>query len=243
MGRNNQDANVHDNFVWGPDLEVWHWNTAQVVRNSVFTLSQPNTLYAALYDAASPAQSLTNWKLGLQHLRHADVFRFAITGIDSNGNPTNTGGRAYNNTTWPAFTQQEAHSVFNASVPTTGRCGRTNTETGRANIIVTNPSAAAGVPVNLSTAGLNNGDQYTILDAQNFDGPAIVSGTYSSSNPVVQIPMSNLVVAPIEGWSATPPHTGPLFGTFVLIGGAALTGSGGTPPPGSTPIPPPRPFQ
>jgi len=235
----NQDTNVHDNFVWGPDLEIWHWNTAQVLRNSVFTLSQPNTLYVALYDAASPAQSLTNWTLDYNTYGTPNVFRFAITGLDSNGNPTNTGGTAYNNTTWPAFTQQEAHSVFNAQVPTTATVRPNKYEAGRANIIITNPSAASTVPANLSTAGLNNGDQYVILDAQNFDGSAIVTGTYSSSNPVVQIPMSNLAVAPIEGWSATPPHTGPLFGTFVLLGGAAMSGSGGAPPPSTTDTMPP----
>jgi hypothetical protein len=82
------------------------------------------------------------------------------------------------------------------------------------------------VPVDLSTAGLNNGDRYVILDAQNFDGPAIVTGTYNSSNPVVQIPMMNLMVAPIQGWSSTPPHTGPLFGTFVLLAHPSVVRSG-----------------
>jgi hypothetical protein len=230
----NQDANIHDNFVWGPDLEIWHWNTAQVVRNSVFTVSQPNTLYIALYDAASPAQSLSNWNIDYNTYGTPNVFRFAVTGLDSNYNPTNTGGNAYNNVTWPVASKQESHSTFNAPVPTTATVRPNKYETGRANIVVTNPKAAATVAANLSTSGLNDGDSYVILDAQNFGGPAIVSGTYSSANPVVQIPMLNLTVAPIPGWSITPAHTAPYFGTFVLLGGAALTGSGAVPPPTTT---------
>jgi hypothetical protein len=94
-------------------------------------------------------------------------------------------------------------------------------EAGRAHIAVLNWSRASSVAVDLSGV-LSAGNTYEIRDAQNYFGPAVVSGTYDGS--LVNIPMNLTAIAsPVGLVSKLPVHTSNEIGFFVLkrTGGAA----------------------
>ncbi len=131
----------------------------------------------------------------------------------------------YNNTNltfsnWKTATGFDRNSTLTSGRPTSNQIFiRPNQyELGRANIAIYNWQNLSSVSVNLSTAGLVNGQAYEVRDAQNFYGARVVSGTYSSSSPTVNIPMTGLVAAPSVGtiWT-TVWHTAPNFGAFVVL--------------------------
>jgi hypothetical protein len=89
-------------------------------------------------------------------------------------------------------------------------------EPGRANVIIYNTSGASTVQINLTQAGLTNGQTYEIRDAENYFGPLVRTGTYNSTSPTVSIPMTGLTVAQPMGLPKRS-HTAPEFGIFVVI--------------------------
>jgi hypothetical protein len=89
-------------------------------------------------------------------------------------------------------------------------------EPGRANVCVYNWDKRGSVDIDLSKAGLKQGDKFEVRDAENFFGPAVASGTYEGRS--VSIPMTGLKVAAAAGNVPTPPkHTAPEFGAFVVL--------------------------
>jgi hypothetical protein len=100
-------------------------------------------------------------------------------------------------------------------------------EEGRANIIVYNWDKSDTVDVDVKEAGLKEGEEYEVRDAQNWYSKAIVTGKYGEKP--VTIPMTGLTVAAPIGLDAsykTPPHTAPEFGVFVIMKkGAAAAGN------------------
>ena len=95
------------------------------------------------------------------------------------------------------------------------RYRRNTREPGRAHIIVYNWDKHAAVTVDLTEAGLNEGDQYEIRDAQNLYGEALVARTFTGDSKV-NIPMEGLSVAAPIGRAGTLAHTAPEFGVFVV---------------------------
>lgn len=135
--------------------------------------------------------------------------------------------------TWKSQTGFDADSSYTQSAPTgVWTYVRPNKyESKRANIAIYNWSSSSSVGVDLSTV-LSSGDQYVVLDAQNFFGSPVASGTYSGGT--VSIPMTGLSKATPVGFAA-PAHTAPLYGTFVVMvpgAGAAMQ-----PQPPSSPAP------
>jgi hypothetical protein len=130
-----------------------------------------------------------------------------------------SGGSLLSFAQWQANTKFDAHSTFASSAPSgTWIYVRPNKyEPKRANITIYNWGQTPSVTVDLSSV-LSVGDSYVIRDAQNFYGPAVVSGTYSG--PAISIPMIGLKKAQPEGFAA-PAHTAPSMGTFVLQGTSA----------------------
>jgi hypothetical protein len=125
--------------------------------------------------------------------------------------------RYYSFTQWQ-LAGNDAHSTFTYGMPRgTKVFVRANRfETGRANIAIFNWSLLDQVSVDLSGSGLPIGARYEIRDAENFLGPALVTGTYGGT--AVSIPMKNLVAGlPIGNAGFSTPHTPAEFGTFVLI--------------------------
>jgi hypothetical protein len=76
------------------------------------------------------------------------------------------------------------------------------------------------VNVDLSAAGLSNGQSYEIRNVQNYFGAVVFSGVYSTGSAVVSLSMTSAaataVVAPLNH-SFTPATTLPEFGVFVVI--------------------------
>lgn len=86
---------------------------------------------------------------------------------------------------------------------------------GRAHIIIYNWEKQDTVEVDMSGI-LTVGTTYEIRDAQNFFGSPIISDTYNGET--ITIPMKGLsVVSPVGDVPTPPPHSGPEFGTFILI--------------------------
>lgn len=86
-------------------------------------------------------------------------------------------------------------------------------EPGRAQITVYNWDKLAAVDIDLKGL-LTAGTAYELRNAQNFFGPAVLSGTYDGST--LHVPMNGLVPAAPIGRPA-PAATGPDFQVFVVI--------------------------
>jgi hypothetical protein len=88
-------------------------------------------------------------------------------------------------------------------------------EQGRANIVVYNWGLAGTVSVDVTTAGLRNGERYEVRDPLNWFGPPVATGVYAGGS--ITIPMTGLVTAiPLRNPVVTPKHTVPEFGVFVI---------------------------
>jgi hypothetical protein len=86
-------------------------------------------------------------------------------------------------------------------------------EPGRANIVVFNWDRLGGVAVDVSTV-LHAGDRFVILDAENYNGPPVLQGTFTGGE--LTIPMVDRTAATPIGLSAPPAHSPIEFGAFVL---------------------------
>lgn len=108
------------------------------------------------------------------------------------------------------------HNTFLANPPTGVRVlVRPNQYVpGRANITVLNWDKAPTVGVSLKGI-LKAGTPYEIRNAQNFFGPAVLSGTYDGSS-TLSLPMNGLAPATPIGRTAPAP-TGPEFQVFVVL--------------------------
>ncbi len=142
---------------------------------------------------------------------------------------------------WRSSTGFDSSSVMNSSAPTgTWVFVRPNLyESKRANIIVYNWDSNGEVSVNLSGV-LSVGDKFVIRDCQNLFGFPVASGTYTGAS--VTIPMTSLRKASPVG-AATPGHTGPLLGTFVVTAPEAFRLPARSLPLPRRPVPNPTPSQ
>ena len=102
-------------------------------------------------------------------------------------------------------------------------------EVGRAHVIIYNWGLSNTVAVDVSPSGLQPGDSYELINAQNpeFD---VRRGVYSGAPLAVS--MTNRTVAAPNGWTS-PTSTFPAFGVFLLVKSAS--GSAPQPPPDQTP--------
>ncbi len=117
---------------------------------------------------------------------------------------------------WKAATGFDASSTaVSGTMPDTVIVRPNAYEPGRANIIVIGTSNPISVSVNLSTSGLTNGQQFTIVNAFNYNGAAVYSGTYNAASPTITLILSNAVTQPISN-SYSIASTSPLFGVYVV---------------------------
>ncbi|MFN0279328.1 MAG: cohesin domain-containing protein, partial [Pyrinomonadaceae bacterium] len=140
---------------------------------------------------------------------------------------------------WKAQTGFDAASTITTSPMPDTVVVRPNAYTpGRANIIVYTPSGTGSISVNLSTAGLANGQVYTIRNAFNYNGAPVLAGTYLSILPTITLPLTGLsatVATPI-GAAYTPPTTVPQFGVFIVVPVLSSDTSTPTATPTNTPV-------
>ena len=193
----NQDIVVKGNYFIGGFQPV-------VIADWASVVFQNNTVYT---DEYLMAFATTNTPQGYIWDNNS-YYGNGIFGY--NGSGTFLGG-------WQGWTGFDLHSTFSPHAPTgTWTFVEPNKyETGRANIAIYNWSLAPTVSVNV-TGAIAPGTRYQVLDAQNYFGPPVASGTYDGTP--ISIPMTGLVVATPNGSVPTPPvHTAPQFGAFVLI--------------------------
>jgi hypothetical protein len=195
----NDNTSVTNNYWIGGDLVIMlnHWNSAVFTGNTVYSKTQLLT-YLDFLPTQNPA------------------------GYTWDGNTYYGSGRfdyAQNETTWQGWTGNgiDRHSQFISGRPTgTWIFARPNRyEPGRGNIVVYNWGLSPTISVDLSGI-LGPGTSYEIRDAENFFGPAVVTGTYDGSP--VSIPMTNLKPAATNGTFPVPPkETAPELGAFVVL--------------------------
>ncbi len=93
-------------------------------------------------------------------------------------------------------------------------------EAGRANVVVYNWTGASSVQVDLSGV-LSSGDQFVVVDAQNYFGSPVVSGTYDGK--MVTIPLGQTTMAPLVGNDPrSVVHTPGQFAAYVVEKGTSI---------------------
>ncbi len=92
-------------------------------------------------------------------------------------------------------------------------------QAGRANVAIYSFSGAGTAAINLSNAGLTNGQSFTIRSAQNYYGTPVYSGTYNAASPTVTVSLSGpaAAVATPVGYDYTPATTCPQFCPMVVV--------------------------
>lgn len=149
----------------------------------------------------------------------------------SNNNQLYNGQFSYSSPTFPSavlnlaqWRQQgfDVNSSYVASAPSQNVIAvRPNKyEAGRAHIVIYNWQRLASTSVNLSAAGLSEGQRYQVKDAQNMLGAVVASGTYraADANSVV-LPLTLTQVSPFIGnvTHMTNTHTPTEFNSFVVL--------------------------
>jgi hypothetical protein len=88
----------------------------------------------------------------------------------------------------------------------------------RAHLVIYNWSRDSRVEVD-PRPWLAPGESYRILDAQNYFGPPVLTGTYADGTRL-SIPLTSIEVTPPVGQVPTSPrHTAPEFAVFVIVSG------------------------
>jgi hypothetical protein len=184
-------------FIGGESsLELWNWNSAQFLNNTVY--------------------SLNSRIFTLSHFADQPLSNYSISGNTYYG----SGSFGYNGSSRSFSGMQalgiEQGSRFVAGAPTgVWSFVRPNKyEPGRGHVVIYNWAMQNTVTVNASSV-LAVGDSYEVRDAQNYFAAPVASGVYSGS---LSIPMTRTSVASPSGTLPTAPaHTGPQFGAFVII--------------------------
>lgn len=121
---------------------------------------------------------------------------------------------------WKTATGFDSSSTISTSPMPETVIVRPNTyQAGRANILIYAPANPTSVTVNLSTAGLVNGQSFVVKNAANWNGANVFSGIYNSASPNVTITLNGpakSVATPI-GHDFTPPTTCPNLCTLVVM--------------------------
>jgi hypothetical protein len=193
----NQDIVIQGNYFIGgfESVAITDWASVTFQNNTVYT----NQYIMNFTTGSTPSGYI--W----------DNNTYYGTGVFSyNGQSTFLNG-------WQGWTGWDTHSTLTSNAPTGiwTFVQPNKYETGRANIAIYNWSLAPTVSVDVSSA-ITAGTRYQILDAQNYFGAPVASGTYTGSP--ITIPMTNLTIATPNGSvPSVPTHTAPQFGAFVLI--------------------------
>ena len=117
---------------------------------------------------------------------------------------------------WRSITHYDANSSYTKGYPSAAAIFvKPNPhQSGRGNIVVFNWPQAATVNVNISPV-LAAGQTYVVLDAQNYFGPPVATGTYAGGT--ISVPMTSTACAQPTGNAPLPyTHTPRQFGCFIV---------------------------
>lgn len=199
---NNTTGVVAGNYIAGGCTEGQYAIYANNYQSMVVTA---NTVYANGYmlDMLDNASSKSDYN----------------TYYGTSGDNFNDDSGAYTFSGWQSATGYDLHSTYNLNVtpPNQIIVNPNAYQAKRANIIVYNWAGSNAVNVNVSNV-LSPGDNFEVINAQNWFGPPVLVGTYSGSP--ISLPMTNLTTVAPNGWtnSAAVPVTGTQFNVFVIIG-------------------------
>lgn len=121
---------------------------------------------------------------------------------------------------WRSATGYDAASAAtSAAMPDTILVRPSTYQPGRANVMVYSFSGSSTATIDLSSAGLANGQSFTIRNAQNYYGPSVATGTFNSASPTITISLTGaaLGVATPIGYSFTPATTCPQFCPMIVV--------------------------
>lgn len=194
FGGVNVDVAVTNNYFVG-ELDIYDWQTATVTGNTLYNTGQMvvnrGTLTGHTWSGNNfyRAAGATAWQYG--------------------GTNTTFAG-------WKTLTGFTNPGTLVGTTPTTNQIFyRPNLyEPGRGHIIIYNWQGLANVAVDLSQI-LSVGQAFTIVNAQNFFGASVLSGTYTGGT--VNLPMAGITPpAPVGRSFTQAPTTGPTFQVFVV---------------------------
>jgi hypothetical protein len=196
-GARNVDVTFTNNYLAGGSVHVANWATAVVSGNAVYNFGGDLT-------ALDSSVSGYTW----------DATNIYF------GNPSDSAW-LYNSTRttftgWKSLTGFGNPGAYAGGAPT-GQLivVRTNLyEPDRGNIIVYNWAQQGTVDVDLSGV-LDTGDHYVVQNAQDFYGPAVVSGTYAATP--ISLPTAGIPAPVPIGRGVAGPVTGPTFNVFVVM--------------------------
>jgi hypothetical protein len=203
------DLNVTDNYFAGrgrAGIAALNWDTVVFTGNT--TAYNANGTIGAALPLTSTAAAYTwnnNTYYGGSNALHFS-YQYNVS---------------TNFTTWQTQTGFDNSSTFQAGFPSGLHyvLQPNMYEQGRANLVIYNWDSLSSVTVDLAASGLVNGQAFTIADAQNYFGAPVYSGTYSSTNTLVNLNLTGLTAAAAYGMTALP-HTSPLFAVLVILPGA-----------------------
>lgn len=149
------------------------------------------------------------------------LYGYNATGLTQNYLHNGLGGATtLDFSNWKSQTLQDGASLqaVGVNAPAMYEVRPNAYEVGRANIVVYNPDLSSTVSVNLSDAGLINGQTFSIYDVEKGAGAAAIqTGTFDIANSNVSIPMTAAVVAQPVGWDYTIASAKPEFGVFLVV--------------------------
>lgn len=168
-----------------------------------------------------PSYALTNsqwsWDRNTYYYTNQDQFIFALNTLDHSSGPK------INFTNWQAQTMFDSNSTVTATIPTniqTIKAFQLDYDVNRWHIAVVNTDTnTTNAALSLSSLGFNNGDGYTLRDAQLYTN-IVTSGTFLGQS--VNLPLNLTNYSPILGTLThyTNMHSNTrvpgLFNAFVL---------------------------
>lgn len=213
LGSMNGSLVMNNNVFLNSRLLMGDWEPS-TFRNNQFHADFVNALLD--YEANTHDRSKFNWS-GNHYSGNASPFQKVYDPQKG----------SYDLTSWQNLTGLDQQSTFEATRPTGVQVTvRPNQyEQGRAHIIIINWDGVASTQVDLSAAGLRDGQNYSVVDAQNYFGVPLVTGTYRAANPIVTVPLNLTQVAPLVGATdpqnvgkiTLPVHTSAEWNTFVVL--------------------------
>jgi hypothetical protein len=211
----NGEVTLENNLIIGGSvaLAVRNWQSARAHGNILYaeTSANPRTDQSLVQVRTAPGGTY-DWDRNVYVDGTRQLLPFTFDGAVNRWGGGNLGWREW----------RESSSLDRASRYERGRPRglvvkvRPNRyERGRAHVIVFNPDRASSAPVDLSSSGLQPGERYEVVDAQNYFGRAITTGVYDGQ--AITVPLTGLVVgAPVGRLLHRPVHTAPEFAVFVV---------------------------
>jgi hypothetical protein len=194
---------TNNTFVGGGTMfEIANTNSATISGNRFYS-SQSGAVYTIVPSGRSYSWNNNTYYSAMGR----NVFGIAASGT-------------YQFANWRSLTGFDANSTATSTaMPTTVVVRPNSYQPGRANVFIYAIAGSTSVSVDLSTAGLSNGQHYTLRNAQNYSGAPVTSGNFDSANPLINVSLTGAAasVATPVGYSYTPPTTCPQFCPMVVV--------------------------